>query len=134
VSKDVAEKIPRGVLPMPSTDIISGPSLEHDGGTVTLRFTFDRDGTRYGAGVVFTRVRSLRWTAESHCTAWQIEDAYDTIAEVEDSEWVTELLMAEPAETWGQWAIRHFMLYIDSFGCCELAAESWSLLDEEQIA
>ena len=62
-----------------------------------------------------------------------IEGAYDTVVEIEDSGWVSELLVAEPRETWGRWVIRHFMIFIDSAGCFEVAAESWSLLPEELI-
>jgi hypothetical protein len=60
-----------------------------------------------------------------------IEGAYDTVVELEDSPWVAELLMAEPAETWGRWIIRHFMLFIDGAGCFEVAAESVGVLPEE---
>lgn len=56
---------------------------------------------------------------------------YDTIAEVEDSAWVKELVLDQsmPAD----WIIRHFMLYLDSSGCYEAAAESWELLPEERV-
>jgi hypothetical protein len=30
-----------------------------------------------------------------------VEDTYDTVAEVVESEWIGELIAAEPAETWG---------------------------------
>ena len=76
-------------------------------------------------------MRAYRFRAEGHCTAWHVEGAYDTLAEVSGSGWVSELLSAEPAETWGRWEIRHFILYIDSAGCYEVAAQSWSWLPEE---
>jgi hypothetical protein len=45
-------------------------------------------------------------------------------------DWVAELLAAEPAETWGRWEIRHFMIYIDSAGCYEIGAAGWSWVQE----
>lgn len=126
-------KVSLGQIPTASTSITSDVVAVHEGGSLTLRFEFDRDGVLVRSGVVFAKVRAHRWRAESHCTAWHIEGAYDTVVEVEDSGWVTELLMAEPRETWGRWVIRHFMIFIDSAGCFEVAAESWSLLPEELI-
>jgi hypothetical protein len=118
----------------PSTAITSDVVAVLEGGDLTLRFQFDRDGALIESGLVFSKVRAHQWRAESHCTAWHIEGAYDTIVEVENSTWVNELLIAEPAETWGRWVIRHFMLFLDSAGCFEVAAESWALLPEEPAA
>ncbi|WP_348691374.1 hypothetical protein [uncultured Nocardioides sp.] len=42
--------------------------------------------------------------------------SYDTLVEVDQSDWIGELLAAEPSETWGQWKIRHFVNYIDGGG------------------
>ena len=62
-----------------------------------------------------------------------MEGVYDTIAEVEQSDWISELFAAEPPETWGSWEMHHFMLYVDSAGCYEVAAASWSMAPEERI-
>lgn len=124
-------KVPLGQISTPSTAITSDVVAVLEGGALRLRFQFDREGVLLSSGLVFWKVRAHQWRAESHCTAWHIEGAYDTIVEVEDSPWVAELLMAEPAETWGRWVIRHFMVFLDSVGCFEVAAESWELLPEE---
>jgi len=50
-----------------------------------------------------------------------------------ESGWVSELEAAEHAETWGSWEMHHFMIYIDSEGCFEVVAQSWSLVPEERI-
>lgn len=63
-----------------------------------------------------------------------MDGVYDTLAELLGSEWVSELLAAERDEIWGHWKIRHFMIYIDSAGCYEIGAESWSWLPEEHLA
>lgn len=130
----LAVKFPLGELPVASTSFGSDVDVEMGGGAVTLRFTFPRDGVDYRGGVRFEKLRAYRWRAESYCTAWHIEGAYDTIAEVEESQWVAELVAAEPEHRRGFWAMRHFMLYVDSAGCFEAVAASWALLPEEPAA
>jgi hypothetical protein len=56
-----------------------------------------------------------------------------SLAEVMDSDWVGELEAAEHAGRWGSWEMQHFLLYIDSEGCFEVVAQSWSLMPEERI-
>jgi hypothetical protein len=56
-------------------------------------------------------------------------DAFDTVCEVEGSDWVSALY-AVCAPVWrGQWVMRHFMIYVNGFGCVKVAAES-VLLDD----
>lgn len=129
---EMGEKIALATLPAASTSFLSDATFEHPGGKALLRFEFERDGAAYWGGLRFEKVRAFRFRAEGHCTVWHVEGVYDTLAEVFGSEWVSELLAAEPAETWGRWEIRHFMIYIDSAGCYEVAAESWSWLPEER--
>ena len=102
----------------------------HPGGSAELRCVYEQDGQMVAGGLRFGRVRAYRFRAESHCTAWHIEDAYDTLVEVDPSEWVGELLAAEPSETWGQWKIRHFLIFIDGSGAYEVAAEDCEWLPE----
>ena len=127
------EKVALGQITTPSTAIMSDVVAVLGGGSLTLRFEFDRDGVRFRSGVRFSNVSAHRWRAESHCTAWHIEGAYDTIVEVEESAWRAELVDAQPAHQRGLWAIRHLMLYLDSAGCYEVAAESWELLPDERV-
>jgi hypothetical protein len=127
------EKVALATLPVPSTALLADPVFEHPGGEAMLRFDFERDGSIYRGGLRFEKVRAYRFRAEGHCTAWHVEGVYDTLAEVSGSKWVGELLAAEPAETWGRWGIRHFMIYIDSVGCFEIGAASWSWLAEERL-
>jgi hypothetical protein len=124
-------KVPLAEIPVLSTEIEPDVVAINDGGSLTLRFQFYREDELFSSGIVFRKVRAHQWRAESHTTPWHIEGAYDTIVEIEESPWVAELLKAEPAGTRGRWVIRHFMLYLDSAGCYEVAAESWELLPEE---
>ena len=102
----------------------------HEGGGAELRCTYERGGSMFAGGLRFERVRSFRFVAEGHCTPWHVEGAYDTLVEVEDSGWIEELLASEPSETWGQWSIRHFLIYVDGFGAYEVAAEECGWLRE----
>jgi hypothetical protein len=129
----MSEKVRLAVLPVPSTSFTTDPVFEHPGGEALLRFEFERDGVAYRGGLRFEKVRAYRFRSEGHCTAWHVEGVYDTLAEVSGSEWVSELLAAEQAETWGRWEIRHFMIYIDSAGCFEIGAASWTWLTEERL-
>lgn len=102
----------------------------HPGGDAELRCTYERNGSMYTGGLRFLRVRAYRFRAEGHCTPWHVADAYDTLVEVEQSDWVSELLAAEPSEAWGQWRIQHFLIYIDGSGAYEVAAENCEWLPE----
>jgi hypothetical protein len=126
-------KVQLGMLPVPSTSFTSDVLLEAPGGSVALWFEFRRGTERYRGGVRFEKVRAYRFRAEGHCTAWHVEGAYDTVAEVVESDWVGELAVAEPAQTWGSWGMHHFMIYLDSAGCFEVVAQSWAVMPEERI-
>lgn len=107
--------------------------LSHPGGDVQLQCTYERSGSMYVGGFRFHRVRAYRFRAESHCTPWHIDEAYDTLVEIEASDWVRELLAAAPSEVRGQWNVRHFLIYVDSAGAYEVAAEDVEQLPEESI-
>lgn len=53
------------------------------------------------------------------------------LVEVEQSDWIAELLAAEPGETWG-WNIRHFLIYINGASAYEVAAEESGDLRKRQ--
>ena len=120
-----------GSLSPPPSAFTEDAVFIHPGGDAELRCTYERNGSMYVGGIRFHRVRSYRFRAEGHCTAWHVEDAYDTLVEVERSAWVGELLAAEPSETGGHWKILHFLIYIDGAGAYEVAAEDVEWLPEE---
>ncbi len=124
------EKKPLTTLPVASTALASDPVFIHPGGHAELHFEFEREGILVRGGLRFERVRAFRFRSEGHATAWHVRGAFDTLVEVQPSSWVAELLEAEPSETWGHWEIHHFLLYLDSVGAYEVAAESWSILTE----
>ncbi|MHA4816883.1 hypothetical protein ACXZ65_21285 [Streptomyces aculeolatus] len=126
----VLEKHPLATLPVPSTSFTEDPVFMHPGGEAELHCEYERDGLTVRGGIRFDGVRAFRFRSEGHCTVWHLEDAYDTLVEVSPSNWVAELSDAEPSETGGHWVMRHFLIFIDSAGAYEIAASSWSWLQE----
>ena len=115
----------------PSTALTSDVEVVKTGATLALRVTFDRDGQDWTGGIAFASVRAYRWRAEGHCTEWHIQDAYDTVVEINDSSWVAELRAdSGPNSTW---PMHHFMVFLDGAGCFEAAATSWEMLEEVPV-
>lgn len=121
-------KLPLGTLPVASTSFTSHSVFEAPGGHAILRFDYEIDGESRRGGLRFDKVRAFRYRAEGHCTLWHVDGVYDTLAEIAESEWVSEL---SAANSTGQWEIHHFMIYVDSAGCYEIAAGSWAWLSED---
>lgn len=117
------------MLPLPSTSIVRGPAVNTEGGDLLLSMTFDDHGQYRSVCLRLVKQRAFRKRAEIYCTAWHVADAYDTLCEVTGSDWVNELRAASSPEWRDSWVMRHFMLYVDSFGCLEVIAES-AVLDE----
>lgn len=115
-------KVPLFELPFPSTALAEEPDLATNGSLV-LTFLFAEGGGQVPWRVEFRKVRAFRHRAESHCTVWHIEDAYDAVCRVEDSEWVTELRRDSSPDGLG-WVMNHYLLTVDSWGCLEVVAES----------
>lgn len=99
-------------------------------GDAVLRCRYERHGSMFAGGLRFHRVSAYRARSESLCTAWHIEDAYDTLVEVEQSVWLSELRAVAPGGSWGQRKVRHFLIFVDSAGAYEVAAEDVEWLPE----
>ena len=118
-----------GSIPCPSTEIVGEPEVRVTGTDLVLSFVFEDDGdARFVAGVEFSGVRAFRKRAESLCTAWHIEGAYDTVVEIVDSGWVVELAEDLSDRSRGRFPMRHFLLYLDSFGALEVIGASAALV------
>lgn len=111
-------------LPVASTDF----TVEAYMCANTIHYTYLRDGVEVKAGLHFKGVASVRYRAEPCCTAWHIEDAYDTLVEVSGSSWIEEVDSAIPEHLKGE--MHHFMIYLDSAGAFEIIAESWELVPD----
>lgn len=117
-------------LPAPSTSSISGVRLDFPGGVLTLRFDYEKDGAIFNMGLIFRKVRALSHVAELHCPAEKIEQSYDKLIQLSDSEWVGKLKRSTPDDQQHSWKLNHYMIYFDADGCFEIVAESWETLQE----
>ena len=124
------EKRPLFSLPYPSTAAIHGTTLV-DQGDLLLSLVCDDDGRERPVGVLFVKPRAYRTRAETLCTAWHVKDVYDTVCEITESDWVAELRDDAVPEWRDHFVMRHFMIYVDSFGSLEVVAES-AVLDDER--
>jgi len=98
--------------------------VSFEGGDLLLSMDFDHECVAQSARLRFVKTRAHRHRAEIHCTVWHVADAYDTVCEVQESDWVQELLSDSVPEWRDYWVMRHFIIYVDSYGCLEFAAES----------
>jgi hypothetical protein len=123
-----------GPLSPPPSAFTADVEFVHPGGSAELRCRYERDGSMYAGGLRFERVRAYRFRAEGHCTPWHVEGSYETLVEIEGSDWIPELRAAEPPDAGGRWIIRHFLIYIDGAGAYEVAAEACDWLPEVAAA
>lgn len=119
-------KKPLYQIPVPSTELEGDASLCGN----ILCFQYHQNGTLHRRRIKFNQVSATRTRSERCCTAWHIEGAYDTLAEVVGSSWLKEIL-SDTQEHWrSKWEMHHYIIYLDSAGCFEVVAESWQLADE----
>lgn len=119
-------KVPLYEIPVPSTDLLRSPRFEDLGGRAVLSYEYLDSGASIRGGIEFENVRAYRHRAEIHCTGWHIDGAYDTLVEIKDSRWAAEVRQ-ETAKGWKtEWALHHYLIYLDSAGAYEVLAESWS--------
>lgn len=118
-------------LPFPSTTIEGGgPMLCTDRADLVLSMSFNYEGRSGSVALRFVKQRAIRKRSEIYCTSFHVKDCYDTVCEIPESSWVAEL-RADTVCGWAdRWVMRHFIVYIDSFGCLEVVAESAVLIDE----
>jgi hypothetical protein len=117
------EKIEVLELPVASTTI-EEITVSIVRGTATLQFNFTELGYAKSFDISFIGVRAYRKLAESLCTKFHVEGAYDKVAEIRNSEWVSELKNDGNQRWRDHFPMRHFIIYVDSFGSFEaIAAE-----------
>ena len=76
----------------------------------------------------------MRERAERCATAWHIEEAYDTLVQVEGSTWADEIREDTSDHLRDSQKYNHYLIYLDSVGAFEVIADSWSALPEEEGA
>ena len=118
-------------LPCSCSAIVNGPALKDAGSSLALSMVCDDDGQIWSLRVLFDKPRAFRTRAEIYCTVWHSEHAYETVCEVLKSKWVAQLRRVAVPEWREYWVMRHFMIFIDEFGCLEVVAESAKLVSEK---
>jgi hypothetical protein len=96
-----------------------------------IRYEFFRDGEWYRSGLRFNGVAATRTRVERCSTEWHL-DAYDTLVEVEDSDWVKEIRADTTPRYRDRWQMHHYMIYMDGDGAFEFIADGWEVLPEEK--
>jgi hypothetical protein len=120
-------------LPVPSTDLVTDAILCGN----VIRYSYLRDGIEWKGGLIFNNVKAKRTRSDDACTAWHIEEAYDTLVEIGNSPWVNEIMAdtQDRQQRFGQtWSLHHYLIYLDGSGCIEVLSESWNELPEERGA
>ncbi|WP_092193158.1 hypothetical protein [Desulfomicrobium norvegicum] len=117
-------------LAAPSTSTISGVKLTFPGDILKLQFDYDKDGIIYKSTIQFDKVRAHRHEAEIYCPAWKIESSYDTLVEILNSTWASDLKSNAPDDLKNSWKLNHYMIYFESDGCFEVISDSWSIAPE----
>lgn len=74
--------------------------------------------------IYFRKPRGVRFRSENYCLAWHVKDAYDTVVEVDASDWAREFHQLAIDGRRHANILNHYMIYLDSFGCLEVLAES----------
>lgn len=113
-------------LPFVSTDLPGSPRIKDGDGFLAIEFDRSEGGV---SRLEFASPRSLRWDAELYCQSWQIDGLYDSVCEVVDSDWVSDLLKRSPPEWREHWVLRHFAVFLDGYGCIEVIAENVAMVE-----
>lgn len=114
-------------LPIPSTQASSEPDYTATGDELDLSIPLQVDGQVRGIHVRFLQVAAFRRRTEPLCTFWHIEYAYDALCEVLQSDWLEDLRGAAIDPRARTAALRHFLIYLDSFASLEVIAAGYQV-------
>jgi len=107
-----------GHIGAPPNSVNTKCEFRSAGGTVELTYEFETGDEPFVGGVRFRHTRSQTFDPEPLSTRWQVEDAYQKLVEVEDSEWAAKAV----DKMGGRWPfpVRHFLVYIEDVGAFEI--------------
>lgn len=108
-------------LPSMSQEFLDGPQVLMTRSSVTIKYDYETSTGEYQwASMVFRGVFGFAFTTYRACSVAQIR-SYDTLVELESSDWVTELLSGWP-DVLERPVVHHYRIYFDDIGCYEIAA------------
>jgi hypothetical protein len=109
--------------------VFGGMLVIADGGDLRMTFRIDDRRGAFRNGFTFQNTRNYRFTPEPLATSWQLRDVYDSLAEIEHSEWIDEIASSVRPEGRNR-DLHHFMIYREDAGCLEVIAQGWERLEE----
>lgn len=116
-------------FPVPSNCICNGVVLTYRKGDALLTYDYhdiDKEDKVFNGGILFKHVVAHRHSSEKFTK--YVEGSYDTLLELTNSDWINELKAYSP--DWAEfWKIKHFAIYLDSYGLYEFIANDFELLD-----
>lgn len=119
----------RWTFPVPSNCINSSVSLTYKHGDAVILFDYydeEQDDKVYNGGILFESTVAHRHSSEKFTK--YISGSYDTLIEIEGSEWISELNTISP-ECMKKSELKHYVIYLDSYGLYEFIAQGFRLFD-----
>lgn len=120
-------------FPVPSTCIADGGvKLIYPGGDALLLFDYydeKKDDAIFNSGILFDAVQAHRHSSEKFVN--YLFDAYDSLVEIIDSDWVCQLRKVNK-EIADHWNIKHYAIFLDSNGLYEFIARSYKILETKE--
>lgn len=114
-------------LPAPSTALTEGVTFLRRGRRVSLTMSFSWEDVESSWILQFQNVRADSHLTEAACTAWHIRDVYDTVCEIEDSEWGNSVSEVVQDHSHEEAQLKHYMVFFDGEGVFEFIAGDCSL-------
>lgn len=92
--------------------------------TVEFSYTDGKTGQSSIGSLFFPHVITFRFWDEPHIPVDFYSESYESVAEVSNSQWLTELERTEPKSSYNKlWRRRHFAVLLSSCGFFELIAD-----------
>ena len=110
-------------LPIPQSGC-GNTRLSCDGLSLSIEFEYRDQGADVIGTIQFEGVLAYRFVNEMHGVGF-VSEAYESVAEVRDSEWRQRLAVAAPVGVNDAASARHFAIFLSSNGYFEVLAESF---------
>jgi len=120
------------MLPVPSTALFSDAAFHQlMGRTCALASEYEDDDNVVSLKMLFEGVEAFKCTYYRACTIEMIETAYDQVADLGPTEWLTQIESQLVSSRENAKGLRHLMIYFDDGPCYEFICRSFRA--EEKI-
>lgn len=114
-------------LPIPQSGC-GNTKLSCDGLSLSIEFEYRSQGSDIIGTICFDGVVAYRFSNEMHSEGF-VSEAYESVAEVLNSDWKARLVATSPTGVTNALAARHFAVFLSSNGYFEVLAESFRVED-----